>query len=187
VGEAGVAWERQGDLGVNNVTGSIIDLKHAHLTEMVALRKKTQELHHKLLPDVFPVPIDEDNEWRLMHAYMPKWRPFRRRTLFGIGWLDGDILGGYLLYFDYVNPEPGTGKINWARAVTDIAVQEAYQRRGVAKALVTEVRDRAGRSNISAIYANVWAGNEASAALFEKAGFNIQMNYFCLPVKRNNL
>jgi GNAT superfamily N-acetyltransferase len=167
--------------------GHIVDLKHEHLTAMMVLRQQTQSIHHQLLPDIFPELINEKYEWRAFCSYMPRWYHFfRRRMQFGVGWVDGDSLGGYLLYFDYAIPEDGSGKRKWARLISDIAVKGVCQKSGIASLLLAKVRERAQRRNISAIYANVWNGNEASAAFFEKAGFSIQMNYFCLPISDNS-
>ena len=62
----------------------------------------------------------------------------------------------------------GTGSL---RIVQDIFVAPDRRGRGVARALLDDAAQRAGRDNARFLHATVWDGNDASHALFASLGY----------------
>jgi ribosomal-protein-alanine N-acetyltransferase len=55
--------------------------------------------------------------------------------------------------------------------ILDLAVREDLRRRGVAKALVGAVAERAGRLGLSRVYLEVRESNVAALGLYQSSGF----------------
>ena len=153
-------------------TDTIRDLTAEHLQGMLDLRLATQRTHSTLVPGLFRAEVNEDVLWNTLRDYLPGWNPFRRRTRFAIGIERGGDLAGYLLYS--VEDRPPENELHGACTVTisDIAVAARHRRAGLAERLIAEVRRRfADRPGRTEFWALVWTGNDASGALFDRAGF----------------
>lgn len=68
--------------------------------------------------------------------------------------------------------------------ITEVAVFPEYRRRGVAYALLTELKDRCAALGISRIFLEVRESNASAIALYEKTGFErigLRRNFYDAP------
>ncbi|MGN0342323.1 MAG: ribosomal protein S18-alanine N-acetyltransferase [Roseburia sp.] len=70
--------------------------------------------------------------------------------------------------------------------ITNVAVDPAYRRKGVARALLQQLLQQAKERGASHIVLEVRASNEAARALYEKLGFTacgVRKNFYQKPVE----
>ena len=163
--------------------GNLIHPSETHLEKMIAMRAETHFDHHERLPEHFSEYAIRSQIEADLRECIQAPRFFRRRA-FALGWeADGD-LRGYLLYrlragVEYSPASERTVTRYW---ITDIAVDKAYRRRGIGSALLQALREQVGDDADGMLYANVWAGNDASAEMFRRAGFQMVMQDFSLKL-----
>ncbi len=88
--------------------------------------------------------------------------------------LDGDALvgfGGYCAAADQAD-------------ILDVAVDPAFRRRGIARALMETVLDEAGKAGVETVFLEVRASNAPAIALYTSLGFTPcgkRKNYYTAP------
>jgi aminoglycoside 3-N-acetyltransferase I len=66
--------------------------------------------------------------------------------------------------------------------IYDLAVDAAYRRRGIATALVSQLREIAARRGAWVIYVQADYGDDAAIALYEKLGVREDVMHFDIPI-----
>jgi aminoglycoside 3-N-acetyltransferase I len=87
--------------------------------------------------------------------------------------VDGEPVGGLVAYV--------LGKLEQQRSeiyIYDLAVAESFRRRGIATALIDELRSVAMSSSAWVIYVQADYGDEAAIALYEKLGTREDVMHF---------
>ncbi|MEM7188646.1 MAG: GNAT family N-acetyltransferase [Pseudomonadota bacterium] len=150
----------------------ILDLTADHLPEMIKLRMSTERLHRRLLPRIFHGRRTEAETEANLRRYLGLVDDKEPRNRFAIGCTDAGTLRGYALYSLFDWPQDDTMNARRGIYVRDIAVAESHLRQSIGSSLLQELRRRAEASGLPAeLHATIWEGNDASKALFKKAGF----------------
>ena len=158
--------------GMTDRPDQIIDLTRRHLTAMIALRNRTQAVHHHMLPHVFSRDVNPNLIKEELKGYLPPWWPFSSRDSFARGWVEGGDLAGYVLFRMGHRPPDGLFLDRRLVLINDIAVAQAHQDRGIARALVQNVVDDAAETGDEVeLIATIWEGNAASQRVFADQGF----------------
>ncbi|WP_276514543.1 GNAT family N-acetyltransferase [Nocardia huaxiensis] len=109
--------------------------------------------------DTEPADLDERKAW------------FETRTAGGYPILVIEIDGAVAGYASYAQFRPKSG---YRFSVENsVYVAEKFQRRGVARTLMTALLERARRSGVHVMVAAIESGNTTSIALHQKFGFEI--------------
>ncbi|MEO1151261.1 MAG: GNAT family N-acetyltransferase [Pseudomonadota bacterium] len=130
-----------------------------------------QDEHHHRFPEIFCAPTNRSAIVGYLRNYLKPRNPFRTRTHFAWVWQDEGQTGGYLLFQWRQSSDIFFGADRWSCYVDDIAVAADQRGRGIAKALLTRLVTLTDTKPGCLTVAQVWRGNTASEALFEKAGF----------------
>jgi len=90
--------------------------------------------------------------------------------------IDGEIAGFACVEY-VIRPE-----VVWAPQqchcyLREFGVEEAFQHKGVARALMDDIRDRARRRGIHRLELDVWEFNEKALHFYEKQGFRSRFRY----------
>ena len=127
------------------------------------LRRQVNELHVIARPDVFKAGFDQklqDFAYTLMNGENSDILVVER---------DGFICG--MACVDYVRkPETPYGMERKFYHVQEIAVDEAFRRRGVGRELFEFMKEDAKRRDLNKIELDVWAFNESAIEFYEAMG-----------------
>lgn len=141
--------------------------------------KSGQSYHHQLFPSLFCEPEDEARIHVYLSAFLKPRNPFRKgRRHFSRAWFEADVLGGYVLYQLYQSSDVFFGNDRWFAHVEDIAVSEDFRQRGIASKLLNSLTDEIEALGGGIVSGLVWNGNEGSAKLFDKSGFEATATQF---------
>lgn len=137
------------------------------LPQILELTEQLHRLHHQNRPDLYK-PFDREATARYFqlsaddpdHIYL-------------LAEKDGQALG-----YTHIIIRERTGSMVMTDRCTflieEIGVREGYRRRGIGRALLTEVQRLAAMKGADTIELCVWAFNEDAAAFYQKAGFRVQ-------------
>ncbi len=92
---------------------------------------------------------------------------------------NGEVIGGLVAY-ELIKFEQERSEIY----IYDLAVAEAYRRRGVATALIEHLRGIATERDAWVIYVQADYGDDPAIALYEKLGVREDVMHFDIAVKR---
>lgn len=153
-----------------------------HLPEMITLRRETQRSHHALLPHVFPEEVPDADIRKEMEQFLKRRLMLGRRNTFALACEDDRGLVGYTLFT--INNIDGGIELYRRRVchIVDLAVAERARRYGVARSLLQRVGVTAREYDADVIKANVWSGNEASAAVFQETGYECESRVFSMSL-----
>ncbi len=151
---------------------NIIAANICHVEAMAHIFQQGQKPHHERFPDIFGPADNVQAIISYMRGFLKPRNPFREQRNFAIVWQDEGKVGGYLLYQLYQTSNIFYGKDHWVNFVEDIAVDESVRGKGVASQLMDYMADVIEDCTPCIASANVWRGNEASEALFEKYGYS---------------
>lgn len=90
----------------------------------------------------------------------------------------GQVVGGLVAY--------ALEKFERARRelyIYDLAVSEGYRRRGIATALIEQLREMAAKRAAWVMYVQADYGDAAAIALYEKLGVREEVMHFDIPVR----
>ena len=124
-----------------------------------------QRLHAEVEPDWFTLPEHE--------LFAPE---FVQETMhdsdhdYFVAIVAGEIVG-YALVKEIRRPASPFSPVLHHLSLEQICVHPDYRRRGLAGALLAQVRQEAQRRGVSGIQLGIWQFNEASRAFFTGAGF----------------
>ena len=138
---------------------------------MLAIFKSGQTPHHEKFPDIFCEANDDIGISRYLQSFMKPRNPFRTRRKFALGWFVENQLRGYLLYHLANTSDVFFGNERWVCYVEDIAVDSQSRSAGGASQLMEGLLAHVGPLKNCLVSAQVWRGNTASRALFEKFQF----------------
>lgn len=140
-----------------------------------------QRLHALL--DVFADAFDDFENYRSARpnqAYLS--RLLANDSIIALAAGDGERVVGGLVAYELHKLEQARSEIY----IYDLAVSPAFQRRGIATALIDELqalaRDRAAR----VIYVQADYGDEPAIALYTKMGQREDVMHFDIPIRRPN-
>ncbi|MEM7498100.1 MAG: GNAT family N-acetyltransferase [Pseudomonadota bacterium] len=149
-------------------------LERADIAEIVALTKATHDEHRREMPAFFPQVFDEKTYATSLRARtMRHWFVLRPPTQ-TLVWDDGTGVKG-VIDWDLTSSTCG----GTAYFINNISVKSDARRRGIGRALLEAVRERARAAGCREIGAAVWNHNAVSAALFERAGFSPIVTHHC--------
>lgn len=144
----------------------------ADLDAMLEISTQTQREHSQRQPAKF------------LETDPPASADIARKVLSHSGWegavfvaTSGGQIVGHAGFYVLEAPAPGQ-KHDLVGSVFDISVRPAFRQSGVARALMTDVRQAAERLGVTLLQAQVWHGNDASETMFSKAGFAPISTYF---------
>lgn len=137
------------------------------LPQILELTEELHQLHHQNRPDLYK-PFDREATARYfqLSAEDPD-------HIYLLAEEDGQALGyAHIIIRERKGSSVMTDRCTFL--IEEIGVREGYRRRGIGRALLTEVQCLAGIKGADAIELCVWAFNEDAAAFYRKAGFRVQ-------------
>lgn len=151
--------------------GAIIAAEAAHVSTMVDIFCHGQNTHHDLFPEIFFKAEDHEKIARYLKGYLKPRNPLRTRRNFSLVWQVDDAVAGFVLYQFYASSNVFFGDNRWMCFVDDIAIDPNFRSQGGASKLLASVVEKADEVGNCVFHAQVWRGNTASEALFQKFGF----------------
>ncbi|MEO1600987.1 MAG: GNAT family N-acetyltransferase [Pseudomonadota bacterium] len=170
------------------VDTGFIACRWRHLDAMADIRTETQRMHEKMQPEHFPSFGEHTagehtatrNRMSLEIGPYLLRLPLLPRSRIAFGIESGGALKAYALCrIGAMAVRPGMPRLRQC-ALDDIAVHPDHRRRGYGLRLLRAVREEMARRGIIRLTAEVWGWNEASAALFTRAGFLPQCTSYAL-------
>ena len=95
---------------------------------------------------------------------------------------DGDRKRGLPNLAGYIVGRMGADELH----INNVAVRDAYRRRGIGRALLSRILDEGKRSGVPRAFLELRAGNSAALALYEECGFEVtsrRNRYYSDPVE----
>ena len=134
------------------------------------LNRKTLLEHRERNPVDFPEKDAGTSHISQMRSTFPKLWPHRRPSKTILVAEKAGRFAGYLWFAPHFEGRGRAAKLAviW---VNDVGVRDEFKGAGIATALVKACRELADRKGVEKLLAIVWAGNEASHALFQGQGF----------------
>ena len=167
-----------------SVIPSVIPAGREHLSDMTAIFVEGQRAHVEAFPDIFEPPEDLTAISRYLAGFLPGRNPWRTRRNFALVWIVENRARGMILYEYYQTQSIFFRKGSWLAFVLDIAIAESHRRQGGAQALFSAFNDHIAARPPTIVSGQVWNGNDASVALFERQGFDARSKHF-FKVLRN--
>ncbi len=135
------------------------------------LARTTFEEHNARQPFAFPGNLLQVSLFRdIDRAFEVEGKQLDESPVALAAFLGNDF-AGYVLLSDWARED---GPDMPSVTVEDIRVLEEHRGRGVGRALLQAVQDRATAQGWDNVTATIWAGNPESEALFNAAGFTEQ-------------
>ncbi|MBT8473600.1 MAG: GNAT family N-acetyltransferase [Marinicaulis sp.] len=154
---------------IDKKTEAIIDPSAHHLDEMAEIFISGQNEHYLRMPEIFCMPDNRVEIIQYLRSFLKPKNPLRRRHKFGCVWIRDDKIGGYILYKLNLSSDVFFGENRWTCFIEDIAVAPAFQKQGIASALMTHLLENELVSyKPCMVSGQVWRNNIASEGLFEK-------------------
>ena len=148
---------------------AIIDPSAHHLYEMAEIFISGQNEHYQRMPEIFCAPENHVEIIQYLRSFLKPKNPLRRRHKFSCVWVRDDKIGGYILYKLNLSSDVFFGENRWTCFIEDIAVAPAFQKQGIASALMTHLLENELASyKPCMVSGQVWRNNIASEGLFEK-------------------
>ena len=166
----------------NKYTGEVHKASMGHLPEMIPMFRHGQIKHFEKFPEIFCAPDNLASIENYLRGFL-KARRFRKQKKFGLVWLVDGKVGGYVLYQKYQSSGIFFPQNRWQCFIDDIAVSPDFQSRKGASFLMHELSNELSNLGECMLSAQVWSGNEASEALFQKSGFVAQSQNFYRVIK----
>ena len=175
------------DSDQNSQSNNTVPASKIHIPQMVAIFRQGQNQHHDLFPKIFCPPDNQEKIVQYLNGYLKPRNPLRTRKNYSLVWCIDDIPVGYVLYQIHHSSNVFFGDDRWMCFVDDIAIDTAHHGKGGGSTLLQRVIEHTEQLKNCIIHAQVWRGNEASKALFNKFNFDdTAINFYRLPNNANN-
>ena len=157
----------------------VMEMEAAHIPAMAEIFTFGQVLHHEMHKEIFCEPENQGAITSYLKSYLPPKNPFRARRKFATVWTINGGVQAYLLYQLYNTSDVFFGENRWVCYIDDIAVHPDARKQGCASALMSNLLSQqlSGVENCL-VSGQVWVGNDASSALFEKFDFTDKAHTF---------
>ena len=129
------------------------------------LRKEVNDLHVQGQPDIFKPGFCKE-----MQEYLKEFIDSQDKQLI-VCEKDGQICGYAMLEF-ICKPETAYRYALEYIEVGELGVSKNYQKQGIGKQLMQEVKNIAQQRKIKKIELNMWSFNDNALNFYEKLGFN---------------
>ena len=138
---------------------------------VLALLSQVLEIHAKLRPDIFISGTTKYSREELIQIFNDDDRPVYVATD------DADAVVGYA--FCKFESQPSSVNMVPFESVyiDDLCVDARFRRQGVANLLFEHVKNVAAARGCYEITLNVWEGNDAALAFYQRMGFRPQKTY----------
>ncbi len=132
------------------------------------LLRQVLELHAELRPDIFVSGETKYDKDVLRHVFADDNRPVYLAVD------EDDTVAGYA--FCALQQRPDAAYIRPGRSlyVDDLCVEEGRRGEGIGKMLFGHIVEEAARMGCSDITLNVWQGNDAARAFYDKLGMSVR-------------
>ena len=132
------------------------------------LLRQVLELHAELRPDIFVSGETKYDKDVLRHIFADDNRPVYLAVD------EDDTVAGYA--FCALQQRPDAAYIRPGRSlyVDDLCVEEGRRGEGIGKMLFGHIVEEAARMGCSDITLNVWQGNDAARAFYDKLGMSVR-------------
>lgn len=141
----------------------IVTAAEAHIPGILALLRQVGQVHHGIRPDLFRSGALKYDENALKQLLQDESRPIF------LGESEGSVLGYCFCQLkDYSGSGVQTPRLELY--IDDLCVEETCRGQGVASALYRYVQSFARSRGCSHISLNVWCGNQAAQAFYERMG-----------------
>lgn len=140
--------------------------KTADIPAIISLLHQVNMVHHRLRPDLFKPHTTKYNEQEVAALIADELTPV-------FVYDEGGVLGYAICQIDEVRSDRllQDGKTLY---IDDICVDESARGRHIGKALFDFVSEYARSAGCTSITLNVWAGNEAAMAFYQRMGMQVQ-------------
>ena len=134
------------------------------------LRKQVNDVHVNGRPDIFKPGFGEDIKNLVYEMFQADDKDII------VAEKDGVICG--MACVEYVSrKESPFGLARQFYHVSELAVDEAFQRQGIATEILTFIKQDAKERGLGKVELDVWEFNESAKKLYEKAGFHITRTF----------
>lgn len=136
-------------------------------SSVLSLMEEVHSLHHQNRPDMYK-PFDQSSA--AVHYRLSVDDPAH---IYLLAEEDGQPLGyAHILIRERKGSVTMTDRCSFL--IEEICVQAAHRRKGIGRALLTEIQRLADIKGAAEIVLCVWAFNEDALAFYQKAGFRLQ-------------
>ena len=149
---------------------------HADIPAMLALLEQVGRVHHDIRPDLFRGDARKYDAAALAALLEDPNRPIF------IGEVDGFVAGYAFCIFQEIRNDPVL-QSRKELYLDDLCVDEAHRGKGIATVLYRHVRAFAREAGCQAVTLNVWCGNEAALAFYEKCGMKKRKIVMEMPLE----
>ena len=144
-----------------------MNIRNADLRDipgMIELLKQVGQVHHEIRPDIFRAGAQKYDEAALAEILSDPMRPIFVAV-------EEDKVLGYCFCQVQVTEKNPVLNDRYCLYIDDLCVLEGCRGKHIGSALYNEVVRYAKMRKCDAITLNVWEGNDAAKAFYEKMGF----------------
>ncbi|MBQ6536666.1 MAG: GNAT family N-acetyltransferase [Firmicutes bacterium] len=132
------------------------------------LLRQVLELHAELRPDLFVTGEAKYDKDALRHIFADDNRPVY------VAVDEEDAIAGYAFCALQQRPDAAYIKPGRSLYVDDLCVDESRRGTGLGRMLFAHVAEEAARMGCTDVTLNVWQGNDAARAFYEKMGMSVR-------------